>query len=88
MKKIILTLLIICGIIPLISSCGNDSNNEIVPPTDEHVHKFSETYSYDKTKHWKDCSCGEKNNIDSHTYGSWIIIEEATGAKTGSKKQV
>ena len=68
MKKLILTVLMMCGSIPLITSCGNDSNNETVPPAEEHVHNFSETYSYDKTKHWNECLCGEKINIEKHNY--------------------
>ena len=68
MKKLILTVLMMCGIIPLITSCGNDSNNETVPKAEEHVHNYSETYSYDNTKHWNECSCGEKTNIEKHDY--------------------
>ena len=54
----------------------------------EHIHNYSEIYYNNTTSHWKECSCGEKNDKNNHIYGDWIIITEATETSVGSKKQV
>ena len=41
-------------------------------PMLEHKHGIhDETWKYDKTQHWQECSCGEKLNVANHTYGDW-----------------
>ena len=60
-------------------------NNE-VSPTVEHEHKYSETYSYNKNEHWKECSCGEKTSSSEHLFGVWLPIEDSLNI--GSKKRI
>ena len=31
-----------------------------------HTHKFSDEYKNDQTSHWKECSCGEKADVEKH----------------------
>ncbi len=38
------------------------------------------------TSHWKECSCGDKSQLSSHTYGAWTTTKEATCTETGTKK--
>jgi hypothetical protein len=42
-------------------SCGND---------DTHTHAYSAAWQTNETQHWKECSCGEKNETANHTFDS------------------
>ncbi|MGM9971236.1 MAG: leucine-rich repeat domain-containing protein [Anaeroplasmataceae bacterium] len=66
------------------SVCGYDDIVEIP----KKGHSFSSEWTYDETNHWHECACGEKSEVVAHTYGTWIIIEDSTEDKIGSKKQV
>ncbi len=48
-------------------------------------HDYSDTWSTDATKHWKECACGAKSEEGEHTAGDWIVDEEATADKAGKK---
>ncbi|MBO5509444.1 MAG: InlB B-repeat-containing protein, partial [Lachnospiraceae bacterium] len=48
-------------------------------------HEYSDTWSTDATKHWKECVCGAKSEEGEHTAGDWIVDEEATADKAGKK---
>ena len=52
-----------------------------------HQHSY-DSYRNDEYSHWYECSCGYKKEADIHSFDDWIIIEDATNDKTGSKKQV
>ncbi len=53
-----------------------------------HVHSIhDETWKYDDTNHWKECSCGEKLNVANHTYGDWKVTKEATETEAGSRER-
>ena len=57
-------------------------------PMLEHEHGIhDETWKYDKTQHWQECSCGERLNVANHTYGDWKVTKEATETETGSKER-
>ena len=57
-------------------------------PMLEHKHGIhDETWKYDKTQHWQECSCGEKLNVANHTYGDWKTTKEATETEAGSKER-
>lgn len=49
-----------------------------------HKHTYS-SYSYDATKHWKQCTCGHKIEISNHISSDWIIDVEATQESDGKK---
>ena len=68
------------------SVCGYENIVEV--PALEHVHDYSTDWSKDATNHWHECSCGEKTEQSSHTYGEWIVVIEPTESSVGSKKQV
>lgn len=64
------------------SICGYEDYEEI-----NHKHSYLKT-CYDDINHWNECECGKKTNIKTHSFGDWIIIEDSTEDKLGSKKQV
>ena len=66
------------------TACGYKET--VVIPVLEHTHKYSDTWSIDKTNHWKECKCGEKSGLTKHIYGSWTTIKEATCTSSGTKK--
>ena len=57
-------------------------------PMLEHEHGIhDETWRYDKTQHWQECSCGEKLNVANHIYGDWKVTKEATETEVGSRER-
>ena len=46
-----------------------------------------ETWKYDETDHWQECSCGEKLNVATHTYGDWKVTKEATETEAGFRER-
>lgn len=79
-SSIIVLMIMLLGIF---CSCSNDQES-----SGKHTHDYSGIYYKDQNNHWKECSCGEKDNINEHSYGDWVIITEATETTKGSKKQV
>ncbi len=51
-----------------------------------HSHTFVE-YKSSETEHWKECSCGEKNEVEEHTFGEWKTIKEPTETNLGEKER-
>lgn len=70
------------------------SEHEVViaPPTfgsvtikAAHTHSYTEL-KYDETNHWYECpDDGKKDGLEAHTYGEWVVDEEASTTKEGSK---
>ena len=57
-------------------------------PMLEHEHGIhDETWKYDDTNHWQECSCGEKLNVANHAYGDWKVTKEATETEAGSRER-
>ena len=50
-----------------------------------HTHTFGAAWVSDGTSHWHECSCGEKDSVAAHTYGSWIVDTAATHTTSGSQ---
>ena len=46
-----------------------------------------EAWKYDDTEHWQECSCGERLNVATHTYGDWKVTKEATETEEGSRER-
>ena len=52
------------------------------------AHVFRTEWTVDDEKHWQSCidlSCDVRKNEENHTFGDWIIDEEATCVRTGIK---
>ena len=52
----------------------------------EDEHNYSDDWSYDDEKHWKECDCGDRAEIAEHNF-SWVIDKEATEAGAGFKHE-
>ena len=56
-----------------------------------HTHTFDNTWTTDATDHWHACTASDCNGIDAikdkaaHIFGDWIIDQEPTATKAGSK---
>lgn len=53
-----------------------------------HTHSYTGVWISNGTTHWHQCSCGAKNSVAFHTYGDWIVIEEATSFTDGRKRRI
>ena len=60
---------------------------EIIPEIGHEHGIHDETWKYDKTQHWQECSCGEKLNVANHIYGDWKVTKEATETEEGSRER-
>ena len=60
---------------------------EIIPEIGHEHGIHDETWKYDETEHWQECSCGEKLNVANHTYGDWKVTKEATETEAGSRER-
>ena len=60
---------------------------EIIPEIGHEHGIHDETWKYDKTQHWQECSCGEKLNVANHIYGDWKVTKEATETEVGSRER-
>ena len=65
------------------SVCGYEETATI--PMLSHTHEYSNEWSSNETDHWKECKCGDKKDISSHSYGDWTTTKEATEETAGSK---
>ncbi|WP_346707663.1 LPXTG cell wall anchor domain-containing protein [Massilistercora timonensis] len=60
---------------------------EAIPEIGHEHGIHDETWKYDETDHWQECSCGEKLNVANHTYGDWKVTKEATETEEGSRER-
>ena len=58
---------------------------ETIPVHEHSIH--DETWKYNDTEHWQECSCGEKLNVANHIYGDWRVTKEATETEEGSRER-
>lgn len=65
------------------TTCGYKESTTI--PKLDHTHKYAVSWYSNETDHWKECKCGNKSDIASHTFGNWTTITEATEQAAGSK---
>ena len=64
--------------------CGYESGDEIAPLGKHERHIFQ--YYNTSSEHWCECVCGKKINARSeHSWGDWILDEEASEKTKGSK---
>ena len=45
----------------------------------EHIHDFGNSWSCDETNHWFECRCGEKEQLEAHTFTEWEVSAAAAG---------
>lgn len=48
-----------------------------------HKHNWSNEWLKDDTHHWVECTCNEKNNQETHSFGEWDIVTNATEVTEG-----
>ncbi len=74
-----------------IATCAVTVTDDDTPtPTPEpgHTHSYSESWSRNTTHHWHVCTgCSEKSDFNTHDYGDWTVLEEATSTKTGERER-
>lgn len=82
-ELILLFFIMICAL--LFVSCGNKTDNPVQeqPHT---KHSYSSIWFKDNIKHWKECSCGQRNEEENHSFGEWTEVEAATSTKEGLKE--
>ena len=76
MKKKILLILPLIGILPL-ASCK------------KHEHTYSSAFSYDETNHWHPATCEHKDEVQykgPHVFGDFEVIKEPTNEEAGLKQ--
>ena len=61
------------------------TQKETIPVHEHSIH--DETWKYDDTNHWQECSCGEKLNVANHIYGDWSVTKPATETEAGSRER-
>ena len=67
--------------------CGYVMETGTIPATGTgHTHNYGSDWKSDSTNHWKECSCGDKNDIAAHSF-KWVVDKEATATKKGSKHE-
>lgn len=66
--------------------CGRHGALVIIPAID-HTHNYSDTWCYDKTEHWYECSCGSSKDRAMHDISPWIITKVPTLTTAGSKER-
>ncbi|MBO4322946.1 MAG: hypothetical protein J5919_08105, partial [Clostridia bacterium] len=66
--------------------CGYSEKTPV--PKLGHEHKFSDTWEFDGTSHFKRCECGETAFTAPHTFGEWKVTLEATETSEGTKERV
>ena len=63
--------------------CGETKTVEVPPLTHKHI--YTTDWEHDDAAHWYECLCGERANVNDHTWESQITLEatcESTGAMT------
>lgn len=74
------------------SNQGSGGGNPTSQSTSEsaHVHTFAMSWTFDGSSHWHASTCGHnvKDSYEEHRFGAWIIDQEATEDKAGSKHKI
>lgn len=53
--------------------------------TPSHVHTYSEEFKSDANSHFKVCECGEKTEVNAHTFGEWKVDKKPTVTAKGQE---
>ena len=49
-------------------------------------HTYGEAWKSDETNHWHECDCGDKTDVDEHTF-VWVVTKEAQVGAPGMKHE-
>ena len=63
------------------------SETEVIP-TNSHTHNFASGWRTNFSYHWNQCSCGEQENKEQHTFSTWVVTKEATSTSEGTRRRV
>ena len=77
MKKILLLLVMICGL-ALLAGCKKD----------DHSHIYGSQWAVDSESHWHVCDCGEKGDVAAHTFSEWEKTKLPTATEDGKRERV
>ena len=61
--------------------------------TIEHGHSYSDKWSYDESKHWRECTSEEgecdaqKTDVAEHTFTDWKVTKKATCEEAGTESR-
>ncbi len=77
------------------SKCGKKFNDEAGTRelTNEEVHieatghSYSTVWKSDADSHWHECTCGKHSDEETHAFGEWTVIQEATATENGRKER-
>ena len=50
-----------------------------------HIHDFGTEWKFDEINHWHECKCGEKSEVNSHSFGEWVTDQEPTEEAEGTR---
>lgn len=50
-------------------------------------HSYGTEWESDTDSHWHECTCGERSDEGTHTFGEWTVTKEATAAEDGSRER-
>ncbi len=53
--------------------------------TPSHVHTYSEEFKSDANSHFKACECGDKTEVNAHTFGEWKVDKKPTVTAKGQE---
>ena len=83
-----------CDFINKSSSEESAPSEDVTPQSGDgentHEHTFASTWEHSDTHHWHVSTCGHnvKDSYEEHTFGAWIIDQEATEDEAGSKHKI
>ena len=66
--------------------CGYNVAPYIIPATN-HSHNYPDTWTYDNSGHWHECTCGDRSDEAYHNMGSWVTTKYPTTTSAGSKER-
>lgn len=67
------------------ADCGY--KEEAAVPVLGHVHSYITSWKKNESSHWRECKCGEKDQLSTHDYGDWIVTKAATCTAEGTQKR-
>lgn len=68
-------------------NCGVELRQEVINRIEPvHTHNYSTVWKYDETKHWRECSCGDKIDISDHISDNGTVTPQSTHEESGQVK--
>lgn len=83
MRRKLLMFVILMVSLVFFNGCSKDNENK---PNDTHTHIYSESYYFDTNSHWLECECGQKKELNAHSWDGGTVIKQATEELMGEIK--